>query len=96
MAILGLTGALGNIALDTHLMQNADKEMLARVTSVGRLASFAACAIGPVIGGLLVREFNAQNAFFPLFFFTPMLLLISSRLYASDIETTEQLLDQAS
>jgi MFS family permease len=78
MAILGLTGALGNIALNTHLMQRADQEMLARVTSVSRLASFAACAIGPIMGGVLVQEFGARRAMFYLFFFTPVLLLLSA------------------
>jgi predicted MFS family arabinose efflux permease len=76
MAVLGLTGALGNIALDTHLMQ-ADQEMLARVTSVSRLASFAAFAIGPITGGVLVQEFGAQRAMFYLFFFTPIMLLLA-------------------
>ncbi len=78
MAILGLTGAMGNIALDTHLMQNADQEILARVTSVSRLASFAACAIGPIMGGFVVQEFGAQRAMFCLFVFTPVPLLLSA------------------
>lgn len=81
MAILGFTGALGNIALDTHIMQRADKEMLARVTSVGRLTTLAACAIGPVIGGILVQELRVQRAMlclFLLFVITPVLLLISA------------------
>jgi MFS family permease len=81
MAILGFTGALGNIALDIHIMQNADKEILARVTSVSRLVIFAACAIGPVLGGILVQELGVQQAMlylFLLFFITPALLLISA------------------
>ena len=78
MAILGFTGALGNIALDTHLMQNVDKQMLARVTSVGRLASFTACAIGPVFGGVLVQEIGVSRALPCLFFFAPVLLLLAA------------------
>jgi MFS family permease len=78
MAILGLTGALGNIALDTHLMENADQELLARVTSVARLATFAACAIGPIMGGVLVQEFGAQLAMLCLFCFTPILILLAA------------------
>ena len=78
MAVLGFTGALGNIALDTHLMQNVDKEMLARVTSVSRLVSFAACAFGPVLGGVLAQELGARRAMVFLFFITPVLLLISA------------------
>jgi MFS family permease len=78
MATLGLTGALGNIALDTHLMQNASQELLGRVTSVGRLASFTACSIGPILGGVLVQEFGAQHAMSCLFFLTPFLLLLAA------------------
>lgn len=77
MAILGLAGALGNIALDTHVMQNADQEMLARVTSVGRLMSFTACSIGPVIGGILSQEFGNQRAISYLFLFTLVPLMLS-------------------
>jgi MFS family permease len=57
-------------------MDNAGQEMLARVTSVSRLASLAACAIGPIMGGILAQEFGAQRAMFYLFFFTPVLLLL--------------------
>ena len=78
MAILGLTGALGNIALDTHLMKNVHHQMLARVTSVGRLTTFTACAVGPIMGGVLVQEFGTQHAMLCLFFFTPVLLLLSA------------------
>jgi MFS family permease len=79
MAILGFTGALGNIALDTHLMQGVDKEMLARVTSVGCLVSFSACAIGPLLGGVLVQELGVPHAMSCLFLFTPVLLLLAAR-----------------
>jgi MFS family permease len=87
MAILGFTGALGNIALDTHLIQNVDKEMLARVTSVSRLASFAACAIGPLLGGVLVQELGVQRAMFCLFLFTPALLALSAKTPPASIST---------
>jgi hypothetical protein len=75
MATLGFTGALGNITLDTRIMQNGNKEMLARVTSVSRLASFSACAIGTVLGGLLVQKFGVQSSMDCLFLLTPVLLL---------------------
>jgi MFS family permease len=80
MAILGFTGAVGNIALDTHIVRNANPEILARVTSVVRLASFTACAIGPVIGGLLVREFGGQHALVYLFSLAPALVLFSAHM----------------
>jgi len=79
MAVLGFTGALGNIALDTHLMQNGGKEMLARVTSVSRLATFSACAVGPLLGGVLAQELGVRHAMFCLFLFTPVLLWLSAR-----------------
>jgi hypothetical protein len=77
MAILGFSGAVGNIVLDTHLLCNSDKEMLARVTSVSRLASFAACAIGPVLGGFLVQKLGVRPAMLWLFFTTPTLLALA-------------------
>lgn len=78
MAILGFTGALGNIELDTHLMRSVEKDMLARVTSVSRLMSVGACAIGPALGGILVQGFGVQRAMLCLFFITPVLLLLSA------------------
>jgi MFS family permease len=80
MAALGFTGAVGNIALDTHITQRTAPEILARVTSVARLASFTAYAIGPVMGGLLVREFGAQPALLCLFCLAPALVVLSTRL----------------
>jgi MFS family permease len=80
MAILGFTGAVGNIALDTHIAQHSDGEILARVTSVVRLASFTAYAIGPVMGGVLVQEFGAQLALVCLFCLAPVLVFLSTRM----------------
>ena len=61
MSVLGFTGALGNVELGTYLIQNAPKDMLARVTSIGRLLSFAACAAGPVLGGIIIQEYRIQD-----------------------------------
>jgi hypothetical protein len=58
---LGFTGALGNVQLSTYLLHKAPREMLACVTSVGRLVSFGACALGPVLGGFLVQEYSLQT-----------------------------------
>ncbi len=79
MAVLGFSGALGNIALNTHLMQDGNKEMLARVTSVSRLATVSACSIGPVLGGVLVQELGVHSAMIFLLLFTPVLMLLSFR-----------------
>ncbi len=77
MAILGFTGAMGNIELDTHLMRNFDKDMLARVTSVSRLMSLIACAIGPAFGGILVQEVGIKGALTCLFLITSALPLLA-------------------
>ena len=77
MALLGFTGAMGNIELDTHLMRNFDKDMLARVTSVSRLISLIACAIGPALGGSLVEEFGITGAMTCLFLVTSALPLLA-------------------
>ena len=67
MAVLGLTGALGNIALETYIVQNSAETMLGRVLSVGRRRSFAALALGPLVGGFLFEEFGAHTGIFVLF-----------------------------
>jgi MFS family permease len=53
MLVLGFTGAMGNIELDTYIVKKFPDAMLARVMSICRLAIFAACAIGPVLGGIM-------------------------------------------
>jgi MFS family permease len=77
MAVLGFTGAMGNIELDIHLMRNFDEDMLARVTSVSRLAVLIACAVGPALGGTLVQEFGIKGAMACLFFITSALPLLA-------------------
>ncbi len=64
MTFLGFTGAIGNIALDTYIVQEAPENMLARVLSVGRLTSFAALAFGALFGGFLVKGFDGQAGIF--------------------------------
>ena len=61
MAILGFTGAMSNIGFDTYLVKYVPGHMLARVTSIGRLVSFTACAIGPLIGGFLFELYGAHD-----------------------------------
>jgi MFS family permease len=78
MAVLGFTGAVGNLALDTHVAKRVDKKMVARVTSVSRLASYSACAIGPVLGGVLVQECGVPYAMTGLFLSSPILLLLAA------------------
>jgi MFS family permease len=77
MAVLGFTGAMGNIELDIHLMRNFDKDMLGRVTSMSRLQSLTACAIGPAFGGTLVQEFGINGAMTFLFLITSALPLLA-------------------
>jgi len=62
MGILGFTGALGNVELGTYLIQRAPVDMLARVTSVSRLMSFSACALGPMLGGLAIHHYGIRGA----------------------------------
>ncbi|HTU72381.1 MAG TPA: MFS transporter [Trebonia sp.] len=76
MAVLGLSGALGNIELDVYLMRRVNQDMLARVTSISRLASFGACAVGPALGGILVAGLGAQRALF--FIMIPMAVLTAT------------------
>jgi MFS family permease len=76
MAILGFTGALGNIAVDAYVVRNAADTMLGRVMSIERLISFGALALGPPLGGVLVAEAGLQNAILWLFVITLGLLIV--------------------
>lgn len=66
MAVQSLTGALANIEIDTYLVRSCDENMLARVTSFGRLMAFSASAVGPLLGGVLFEFYGARNAVFGL------------------------------
>jgi len=77
MLVLGFTGALGNIEVGTYLMQNVAHTMLARVTSIGRLMSFGACATGPVLGGILFQHYGADRAVVVLFIGITVLACVS-------------------
>jgi MFS family permease len=77
MATLSLTGALGNIEIGTYLIQNVDENMLARATSIGRLMTFSAYAVGPALGGVLIQWHGVQNAVLSLFWITLALTLLT-------------------
>ena len=76
MVVLGLTGALGNIELNTYLTQAVDEGMLARVTSIVRMMTFATCALGSALGGLLAQD-TADNAPWILLALTAILPALS-------------------
>lgn len=77
MAVLGCTGALGNIELNTNLIRGVDEGMLARVTSIGRMMTFGACAVGWAVGGILAQV-NARHAVGVLFVMTIALPALSA------------------
>lgn len=86
MLVLGFTGAMGNIELDTYMVKKFPDVMLARVMSVDRLAKFAACAVGPVLGGIVIAggarifEINGvQLAVGSLVVMTSVLVMFSFR-----------------
>jgi MFS family permease len=62
MTVLGFTGALGNITLDMYVFSNASPTILARVMSAGNFIGFGALAVGPLLGGILLKEWGAQIA----------------------------------
>jgi MFS family permease len=70
MAVLSLTGALGNIEIGTYLIRNVDETMLARATSILRLMAFSSYAVGPVLGGVLIQWCGGHDAVLVLFVIT--------------------------
>jgi MFS family permease len=57
----GFAGAMGNIEFDAYLAARAP-DMIGRMTSVDRVMSFTACAVGPAVGGILAQEYGYQAA----------------------------------
>jgi Major Facilitator Superfamily len=70
MLVFGFAGAMGNIEFDTHVLRKIPSDMLARVTSIDRLSSYIACAVGPATGGILVGKLGARPAMWVLFVLT--------------------------
>jgi MFS family permease len=77
MLMLSFTGAMSNIELDTYIARQA-KKTLARATSVGRLLSFAASAIGPAAGGLMAATLGTHGAVLLLACVTVVLAIIAA------------------
>jgi MFS family permease len=77
MAVLSLTGAFGNIEVGAYLIRNVDENMLARATSILRLMTFSTYAVGPVLGGMLVQWYSAQDAVLVLFGITLALAIFT-------------------
>jgi MFS family permease len=78
LGFLGGTGALGNIELNTCLAQRVGTGMLARVTGIGRMLTFAACALGWALGGVLA-QCNERQAIWVLFGMALALPVLSAR-----------------
>jgi predicted MFS family arabinose efflux permease len=66
MILFGFTGAMGNVEFDAYLGVRAP-DMVGRLTGIERLTSFAACAIGPAVGGILAQECGYRKAEASLF-----------------------------
>ncbi|HEU5391768.1 MAG TPA: MFS transporter [Streptosporangiaceae bacterium] len=81
MAVMGFAGALGNIQFSTYL-NDAAGNMLARVISISSLMSFAACAAGSAVGGMLVQLLKTEVSIIVLFFVTGALAFVSIRVPA--------------
>lgn len=77
MGTLSVTGALGNIESGTYIMRHVEENMLAKVTSIAQLQTFAACALGPVVGGLLTQRYGVERAVWSLLAITVLLALFS-------------------
>jgi MFS family permease len=77
MFVLGFTGAIGNIAFGTYLVDNVGDDMIARVTGIGQMLAIGACALGPVLGGAAVQHYGVHGAIQILFFMVVLLVFFS-------------------
>ena len=79
MFVLGFTGALGNIAIDTYIARCARREILGRVMSINSLLAFVSLALGPLAGGILLKEIGARDAIITLFIAVVLLRTLAPR-----------------
>jgi MFS family permease len=77
MFILGFTGAIGNIAFGTYLIDSVGDDMIARVTGIGQMLAIGACALGPVVGGAAIEHYGVQGAIQILLFVVVLLAFLS-------------------
>lgn len=77
MFILGFTGAIGNIAFGTYLVDSVGDDMIARVTGIGQMLAIGACALGPVVGGAAVQNYGVHGAIQILLFLVLVLAFLS-------------------
>ncbi len=77
MIALGTAGAMGNVALDTYILVMVPDKKIARVTSIEMLLDFAACALGPALGGLLMELSNTGDAIWWLVGLTTVVAVIT-------------------
>lgn len=77
LTIIGFSGALGNIALDTYLVSNVAERMFGRITSVDRLTTFGALALGPLVGGACVEWWGIRQSILGLLVAVGVLAVVS-------------------
>lgn len=77
MAILGFTGAIGNIEFGTYLVRKAGTHRLARVTSIGQVLAISGAALGPLLGGTAIQRYGGHGALLRLFIAVMILTVIS-------------------
>jgi MFS family permease len=82
MAVLGFSGALSNVELDSHLFAYVPVDKQARVASIGMLIEFGACALGSAFGGVIAEFFGPGPAVWVLFGLTMPCVLFGLRLRA--------------
>lgn len=75
MMFMSFTGAIGNVTLDNYIAQNAGETLLARVTSISSLMSFAALALGPLFGAIALRGHGPRDAVIDLLIVVGLLWL---------------------
>lgn len=73
MMFMSFTGALGNVALDNYIAQTVGPALLGRVMSINSLISFAALALGPLFGAVVLRLHGPHAAVVALLFLVGLL-----------------------
>ena len=79
MALLGASGAIGNIEVGTYLVQRFADGMIGRMSSIGQLLGIGASSVGALLGGMLIQRYGFYGAVSRIFLM--VIALVGASIY---------------
>jgi MFS family permease len=79
MALLGASGAIGNIEVGTYLVEKFSDGMIGRMSSIGQLLGIGASSVGALLGGTLIQRYGFYGAVSRIFLM--VIALVGASIY---------------